>query len=235
MNVSGIYKIQSKIKPERVYIGSAVNIKTRWCSHLSKMRKNIHDSKKLQSHYNKYGESDLVFSILLGCDKEVLLLNEQQFIDIYKPWFNSRKIAESNLGCRWSNETKKKIGLASKGNKYRLGQSPSKETRKKISESKKGSKQSIETRKKIADSHRGLNYKPMSEIARKNISAAQKGRTPWNKGKKTGQIVWNKGVKTGITPSSIFKKGSDPWNKGKKGVYSKETLQIMSNKKRKVA
>ena len=29
MKISGIYKIESKIKPERIYIGSAVNIGNR--------------------------------------------------------------------------------------------------------------------------------------------------------------------------------------------------------------
>ncbi len=29
-NISGVYKIQSKIKPERIYIGSSVNINSRW-------------------------------------------------------------------------------------------------------------------------------------------------------------------------------------------------------------
>jgi hypothetical protein len=33
--ISSIYQIQSKIKPERIYIGSAVNIKHRWGIHLS--------------------------------------------------------------------------------------------------------------------------------------------------------------------------------------------------------
>jgi GIY-YIG catalytic domain. len=64
MNTSGIYKIESKLKPERIYIGSAINIGQRWRVHLSDLRKQKHHSKKLQNHYNKYGEVDLSFSIL---------------------------------------------------------------------------------------------------------------------------------------------------------------------------
>lgn len=30
MNISGIYQIQSKCKPKRIYIGSGVNIQRRW-------------------------------------------------------------------------------------------------------------------------------------------------------------------------------------------------------------
>ena len=38
MAVSGIYKIESKIKPERCYIGSAVNINRRWNVHLRALK-----------------------------------------------------------------------------------------------------------------------------------------------------------------------------------------------------
>ena len=73
MKLPGIYQIQSKIKPQRIYIGSAINIQKRWWMHLFDLRKNKHSSSKLQRHYDKYGESDLQFSILLGCEKENLI------------------------------------------------------------------------------------------------------------------------------------------------------------------
>ena len=68
--VSGIYKIQSIIKPERIYIGSAVNICDRWRCHLKDLKNGNHGNGKLQNHFNKYGEIDLQFSILLGCEKQ---------------------------------------------------------------------------------------------------------------------------------------------------------------------
>jgi group I intron endonuclease len=85
MRISGIYRIQSKIKSERIYIGSAVDINDRWRCHLKDLRNNKHHSKKLQRHYDKYGEVDLQLSILLGCEKEDLLKTEQYFIDSYNP------------------------------------------------------------------------------------------------------------------------------------------------------
>lgn len=114
MKISGIYKIQSIIKPERVYIGSAVWIAHRWDQHLSDLRKNKRKNSKLQNHFNKYGEADLQFSILLGCDKEDLLKTEQYFIDSYKPWFNICPVAGSQFGRHWKlskedNERKSKI------------------------------------------------------------------------------------------------------------------------------
>jgi len=152
MKISGIYKIQSKIKPERIYIGSAVYVKNRWNLHLSDLRKNKHHSIKLQRHFNKYGEVDLQFSILLGCEKEDLLKIEQYFIDSYKPYFNNCKIAGSQLGVKRSAEAIKKMSISRKGHKWSpesivkrtktvTGQKRhphSKETKRKIGEKSKG-------------------------------------------------------------------------------------------------
>jgi hypothetical protein len=38
MKISGIYKIQSIVKPERIYIGSANNINKRRTNHLHKWK-----------------------------------------------------------------------------------------------------------------------------------------------------------------------------------------------------
>jgi group I intron endonuclease len=109
MGLSGIYKIQSKIHPERCYIGSAVNIRHRWGNHLWHLKKNTHNP-KLQNHYNKYGKDDLVFSILVICNKEELIpvdgiiWLEQSFIYAYRPWFNVSSMAGSNLGLRLTKE-----------------------------------------------------------------------------------------------------------------------------------
>jgi len=115
MKMSGIYKIESKIKPNRVYIGSAVNIGQRWRNHLSELRLKKHINKKLQNHFNKYGLTDLSFTILLGCNKEELIKTEQYFIDSYNPYFNIHKIANSPFGIKRSDETKRKQSKIKKG------------------------------------------------------------------------------------------------------------------------
>ena len=105
LNISGIYKIESKVHPDRIYIGSAVNFRHRKNIHFRTLKKNIHKNPKLQAHYNKYGEGDLSFSVIAICDKKELIPEnkiiwiEQFFIDAYKPWFNIAKIAGS---CRVS-------------------------------------------------------------------------------------------------------------------------------------
>jgi hypothetical protein len=53
MEFSAIYKIQSKIKPERIYIGSSGNITDRWYNHMTELKGNRHSNNKLQNHIPK--------------------------------------------------------------------------------------------------------------------------------------------------------------------------------------
>ena len=167
---SGVYKIQSICKPERVYIGSAVNIRKRWYHHDSNLRLNKHHSPKLQSHYNKYHKEDLEYSILMTCDKKDLIYNEQLFIDQYNPYFNINKKADSRLGMAHTKETKEKLRLVSTGRK----QSP--EAKKKQIEAQIGKPCSEETRIKIGNANRGKIYGPISDDARRKRSEASRGR-----------------------------------------------------------
>ena len=115
--VPGIYKIQSIIKPERFYIGSAVYIRNRWAMHLNDLAKNRHHASKLQNHYNKYGKDDLVFSVIEPCLPEFAVIREQYYLDILKPFFNSSPTACSQLGIKRSKETRDKISKARLGKK----------------------------------------------------------------------------------------------------------------------
>jgi len=106
---SGIYKIQSKCKPYRIYIGSTYDIPKRWKAHLCALKRKGHHSTKLQRHYNKYGIVDLQFSILLTCEIGDLLKTEQYFIDCYNPYFNECQVAGSVLGRKASLSTIEKM------------------------------------------------------------------------------------------------------------------------------
>jgi group I intron endonuclease len=130
--ISGVYRITSKVYPFRDYIGSAINITDRWRLHLSDLKFLKHGNKRLQNHYNKYGESDLQFSIIVGCPIDDLIKTEQFYIDAYDPYFNICKIAGSRLGTKQSEETKRKLSESAKKRKA------SDETRRKISEGGKG-------------------------------------------------------------------------------------------------
>jgi group I intron endonuclease len=160
----------------------------RWGKHLFQLRKGLHHSLKLQRHYNKYGESDLQFSILLGCDKENLIKIEQYFLDSYNPYFNNCKIAGSQLGRKASVDTIRKLSEKHKGqvawNKG-LKDCYSKETRNAISAGLTGKKQSSETvNKRIKKVKATWEFKRlMDEHHPKN--------PPWNKGKKLNQVILN--------------------------------------------
>jgi group I intron endonuclease len=212
MTISGIYKIQSKIHPERIYIGSAVNIGSRKIRHLGDLRKNRHPNSKLQAHYNKHGENDLVFSVVIVCGKEELrpingiIRPEQFFMWAYDPWFNISIIAGSPMtGRKHSEDTIKKCkeNTKLKGNKLRVGIEP-------VNKGKKGqipwnkglTKETNETIRLISEKNKNTGFK--------------KGMTPWNKGKKVGK-----------GSSTSFKKGFPPWNKGlKTGKQDKKAVSM---------
>lgn len=104
----GIYKISSIVHPDRIYVGSAVDILSRWYIHKSDFKLSRRHSPHFQRHYDKYGKDDLVFSIIATCAKEDLILVEQAFIDSYKPYFNGCKTAGNTLGFKHSIESKEK-------------------------------------------------------------------------------------------------------------------------------
>jgi group I intron endonuclease len=148
MQLSGIYKIESLLKPERFYIGSAVNINSRWARHKKDLRENKHHSSKLQNHYNKYGEADLVFTILEPCLPEFNITREQFHIDNLHPFFNCAPTAGSCLGCVRTEEFKKERSAQYKG-KVNKGVRRSNMTKKKMRKYRLGSHLSKATILKI--------------------------------------------------------------------------------------
>jgi group I intron endonuclease len=183
MKISGIYKIQSKCKPERIYVGSAVNIYRRWNEHRKLLRENKHHSPKLQKHYNKYN-GDLIFSILLACDVNDLVVNEQFFIDALRPYFNICLKAGSCLGMKLSEAAKRKISesnrrrIVSEATKEKMrikltGKTHSTESREKMSKSRKGRKFTENHKQKIREANKG---KKFTDEHRMKLSIARKGR-----------------------------------------------------------
>lgn len=92
----GIYKIQSKIYPSRVYYGRTIDFIKRQKQHTSLLNKNKHHSIILQNHVNKHGIDDLCFQLIESCDKEDLEVKEQKYLDLNN-FFN---VSKSSLGGR---------------------------------------------------------------------------------------------------------------------------------------
>lgn len=172
---SGVYKITNTIN-DKIYIGSATtSFKQRW-------RKGY--NRYLVSALTKYSKANFRFEVLLVCEPVECLRYEQAFMDHFQPWvetgrgYNIAKIAGSNLGVaclpetkerlshanigkKMSADAKKKIGLASIGNKYRLGHRHSEESLAKMSAAHKGNRSN--TGRRLTKKHK------------ENISNAIKG------------------------------------------------------------
>lgn len=212
MNISGIYKIQSIIKPKRVYIGSAISFNVRRASHLRELRNGIHTNGRLQNHYNKYGIEDLVFSIMEECEISCLLNREQYYIDTLNPFFNICRTAGSVLGMKKSAESKKRQSelyrginhpcygrhvsdeqkrsqsIAMTGRKgWNKGLKMSPEICKINSDSHKGLKASDETREKMSIQRRGeknaMYGKTHTEESKQKNREANSGENSWHYGK----------------------------------------------------
>ena len=91
---------------------------------------------------------------------------------------------------------------------WNKGLTNSMETREKISIANRGKTRSLESKIRYSLSKMG-NKNPAKRLeVRQKMSESQKGRTPWNKGKKLHYVIWNKGTK-GIMKgnSGTFKPG----------------------------
>lgn len=188
--LKGVYQVE--IVGKR-YIGSSgLSISRRRTNHLSSLRRGIHENRNLQQLFNEHGECALNFSILEATDDPKKCIDlEQKYIDEICPELNIYPNAKSSAGVKRSEETKKKIGAASKGRRHTeetkakisaagMGRIKSEETRRKLSESLKGHSVSEEVREKLKIYHAGL-PSPMAgrkhtEEAKAKMSAAKKGK-----------------------------------------------------------
>jgi group I intron endonuclease len=190
--ISGVYTIQSKIKPERVYVGSGMSIKGRWEAHRRLLRKNKHHSPQLQRHYNKYGANDLVYEILEDGDyinKNHLLAREQGWFDHFSynnngfPYFNCDPLAGSRLGSKASMETRKLLSERGKGKKkkprkpYKQNLTPEQRELKRqqnlgANNPMFGKKRSLESRLAQSERQKGRKH---TEEAKRKIGLAHKG------------------------------------------------------------
>ena len=184
--MSGIYRIN--LGNGNFYIGSASNLRRRKLEHIRLLKSAKHHNLRMQNSWNKYGLFD--FSILEQCEKDLLAIREQVWIDQH---FNDPKnlniapVANSTLGVILSESTRAKMSSAKKGKVYsaearanmslaRKGIALSSEHRAKLSAAFKGRVYSAEARAKMSAAHKGKKRAPFTQEHRKNMSAASIAR-----------------------------------------------------------
>lgn len=151
--MKAIYKIQSKARPNKIYIGSALRFEQRKKTHLYSLKIQKHKNRILQSHFNKYGIEDLVFTVIEEVfDAKDLISREQYYIDTLKPTFNICFVAGSSYGVRRTDEYKAKMSKSKKGSKHRPECNIEKSERQKGKE-RKGVPHTQESKNKIKANH----------------------------------------------------------------------------------
>lgn len=177
---SGIYQITDQVNGKR-YIGSAVNLKKRYRDHLSSLRQGQHRNRHLQAAFDKHGESAFAFSVLEHIERSLLIEREQYFFDTLSPEYNIAPTAGNSLGRYHSEETKRKMSEAMRGElSHWYGKHHYKESKRKISEANRGRQLSTEHRRKLSVAWSGernpLYGKSPSAETRRKISDANRGR-----------------------------------------------------------
>lgn len=110
----GVYLIRNKVNGKS-YVGSALNIKSRWNTHISRLnggKKELCNPYLLNS-WNKYGHDNFEFSVIEECTQELLHDKELYWMrQLNTLWPNGFNLREAGNHGRLSEDTKKKIGLA---------------------------------------------------------------------------------------------------------------------------
>ena len=210
---SGIYKIIHK-ESGKYYIGRTNNFKRRWYRHKYELNKNKHDNQHLQNAWNKYGKDTFDFCVVEYVENNFIKLKEteEKYLKIIyedkKNWNNKyynlsefsgdqyqhseetkKKLSESHLGIKLSDQAKQKLSILNKGygNPF-YGKKHSIETKEKISKKIKGKNhpfygksRSEETKRKLSEKNKG---KKLSDEHKIKLSKINKGRIPWNLNKK---------------------------------------------------
>lgn len=79
MSNCGIYKIENCING-KLYIGQSNNLHRRKNRHFNELRTDKHPNQHLQRAFNKYGEENFKFEVILFCEEDELLYYEDFFI-----------------------------------------------------------------------------------------------------------------------------------------------------------
>ena len=197
---SGIYLIVNKVNGHR-YIGSSVNLKSRFLGHRNKLENSKHENSHLQRAWDKYGSESFEFKALFFCEKGQLVEQEGILLkaavgspDCYNisldPCAAMRgrkhlpesiaKMVAIRTGTKRSAETKARMSASGKARNWK----PTPEHLEKTRLANIGRKPSAETRAKMSQNHACKRLKEaglkreISEETRRRMSDSAKSRPP---------------------------------------------------------
>ncbi len=150
---SGIYSIIN-IKNQKIYIGSAVDVKKRLREHKSLFKRNKHHNSHFQHSWNLYSELNFQFNVVEFCDKSLIKNREKFYIDLFdsknpEKGYNINDPDNGFLGIKHTDDTKKKLSIQKIGSNnpmfgktgeqhHNFGVVMSEEQKEKISKNRKG-------------------------------------------------------------------------------------------------
>ena len=166
LGATGVYII-ANIVNGKTYVGSAArSFKSRFSNHRSRLRRGVHHSRHLQNAWNKYGESSFVFLPVVLASPDECVSVEQEWIDGWRPAYNTARIAGSTLGTVLTQETREKLADAAKRSALAA------KHRANLAETKRGKPLSPEHRAKIGAAGVGKTHSPETKA---KMAAARKG------------------------------------------------------------
>lgn len=192
--MTGVYMIRNKING-KYYVGSSIDIESRWKQHIKALDSNTHNNSHLQNAWNKYGKANFEFLILEEANLQDLRNRETYYLkklNCVENGYNLIDNANFGLGVKASPQVRKKISEACSGSRNgNYGRKRTKEEIQKIRDSRWGKdyvcKQRIPIRKtpeEIAKSRKLAGEKirksklgtHLSDSTKQKLSECRKGK-----------------------------------------------------------
>lgn len=114
--LSGVYTITCTANG-KIYVGSSRDITRRWKEHRKELQSDQHFNLYIQRSWHKYGAENFEFRVIEPVSSDRLIEREQYWIDYYdatsrSKGFNLRAKARSNLGTKFSSESRARMSAA---------------------------------------------------------------------------------------------------------------------------